>query len=59
MQAELSPSETSDRLVSALRMLFEVCEALKLERAKTMEALWMQRQYCCLMECRTSLRTPG
>jgi hypothetical protein len=38
-QAELSTSETSDRLVLALHMLFEVCEALKQERQKTMAPL--------------------
>ena len=39
MQADLSSSETSDRLVTSLRMLFEVCEELKLERQKTMDPL--------------------
>ena len=39
MQAELSTTETSDRLVLALHMLFEVCEALKQERQKTMPPL--------------------
>jgi energy-coupling factor transporter ATP-binding protein EcfA2 len=39
MQAELSTTETSDRLVLALYMLFEACEALKLERQKTMAPL--------------------
>jgi hypothetical protein len=39
VQADLSSSETSDRLVTSLRMLFEVCEELKLERQKTMDPL--------------------
>ena len=39
MQAELSTTETSDRLVLALYMLFEACEALKLKRQKTMAPL--------------------
>jgi hypothetical protein len=39
IQADISAFETSDRLVSALRMLFEVCEELKLERQKTMDPL--------------------
>lgn len=37
-KVEHSP-ETSDRLVAALLMLFEVCEELKLEREKTMPPL--------------------
>ena len=39
VQAELSTTETIDRLVLALQMLFEVCEALKQERQKTMAPL--------------------
>ena len=35
----LSTAETSDRLVLALQLLFEACEALKLERQKTMAPL--------------------
>ena len=37
-KAELSTS-TRDRLLAALRLLFEVCEELKLERQKTMDPL--------------------
>ena len=36
LQAELHSFETRDRLVAALRMLFEVCEELKLERENTL-----------------------
>ena len=39
MQAELSTTETTDRLVLALHILFEVCEELKLERQKIMPPL--------------------
>jgi hypothetical protein len=39
VQAELSSAETSDRLTTALGMLFEVCEELKLEREKTMDSV--------------------
>jgi energy-coupling factor transporter ATP-binding protein EcfA2 len=39
IQVELQSHETRDRLVSALRMLFEVCEELKLEREKTLGPL--------------------
>jgi energy-coupling factor transporter ATP-binding protein EcfA2 len=38
-QADISAFETIDRLVTALCMLFEVCEELKLERQKTMDPL--------------------
>jgi energy-coupling factor transporter ATP-binding protein EcfA2 len=39
VQAELSIADTRSRLLLALRVLFEVCEALKLERQRTMPPL--------------------